>query len=314
MHRFHLQEERCLVGTYNSQAIFWQNDSFTSKITLSGLRRVGKIRNQLIIKLYHGMITKGHEYTGLLTTKNLNNHPKTVMAPYAHFSIAQGAVESYMRYWKEMNDKCAVPEIRALGYPRFYRAMNLRNGDEKVVLPDSIESVLKKHAGDFHKLYAPTRKPRINEIYGFDWERFDEYLEANKMTLYLKLHPLVRCHNLNLPFKQLSRMVILPADGIVDSLELLSRMNCLITDISSVMMEAIALGKPVVHVNVEHEKELLFEHHVALPGANARDFNELSSRLSQCMRGEMDEMIGTIRETWNLNRQDSIEESWSEIL
>lgn len=297
-----------------ARRVFWQNDDSISKIVLSGLRRSGEKRGQVIVKLYHGLITKKNSpYKPLFSSGQIKRSAIKAIGPYAHFSVTQGAVESYMRYWKEINDKRAVNEIRALGYPRFFRAMDIISGRETVALPCTIDEQLDQRGSTYRILYAPTRQLHMNNLPGFDKYRLDEFLSANNMTLFVKLHPAVQRKEVSLEYDKLENICFLDEHGITDSLALLSKVEVLITDVSSVAMEAVALRIPVIHINTE-KSGYLFERGVALPGTYVDEFQILLSELIAVTEGRKVESLNKVGIFWNINREETIDEAWAGIL
>lgn len=265
------------------------------------------LRKQKIYWLYHGLITK--------KTPTEQSWEKTYPSREANkvFDgvLCQNWIESYRRAYF-----CGLPLSKTMrvGYPRFYRALELKMGNKPVVLSESLRALTSKPG--FKIMYAPTRAGSLPVLPGFNALRLQEWLEENDAYLYLKTH--VQTKRIA-GFESLGERVIdLSESETFGSLDVLSKMNILITDTSSIMMEAFALDLPVIHSmnqdpeSISEHDAIAFEDHLALPGMRAYDFDELIDYMDNAKSGNFSNQFAL--DVWNLIPETNISEAYKDTI
>lgn len=262
---------------------------------------------QKFYRINHGLITKRTptevHYNGKV--------PRRRSAIPMDGVICQNMIESYRRCY---SNGMHLRKIHCIGFPRFYRAQQLRDGSIKPVLP---ESTLAKIGDDgFRIMYAPTRSGSLSKLPGFDSGALKAWLEAHNATLYLKTHVLTKSIQ---GFDDLGdRVVDLSRETLIGSLDILSQMHALVTDTSSIMMEGFSLQIPVIHVLVDHldiagmHDVLAYDENISVPGLVARDFESVLTALDQAYAG--DKSYEFANAVWHLVPAVCIDETYAPII
>ena len=228
----HVAETRTLSGMRQVLAAgVW----FTSAGLPVYARGVGKKR--LIINLWHGIPLKrivlldphqsrlsrlyfkkifSDNYTWILTT---SSHLVSVMAE------SFGVEEKKIRVWGQPRDDALLKE---------YRAAAGREG--------------------FHVLYAPTfRDEEATRLFPFpdlDLPAMEAFLQKNDCTLWLRLHPMDTAD----PRSCLSEHIrLFGEEQAEDATELLHDFDVLVTDYSSIYLDALLLDIPLIFLPYDRE-------------------------------------------------------------
>jgi CDP-glycerol glycerophosphotransferase (TagB/SpsB family) len=163
--------------------------------------------------------------------------------------------------------------VMITGYPRNDILLRSRTVDGKH--PDAAKKVI----------YMPTFRDKVGSQfdlflqYGFDVATLDRELEAEKMTLYIKLHPF------NQPTQALLEQIaasnnirFLEEDAIY---EILSEFDILVTDYSSIYFDFLLLDRPIVFSPFDldqylvNDREMYYDYDAVTPGPKSRDWNEV---------------------------------------
>jgi hypothetical protein len=288
-----------------AKTVFLVNNPNTSRGMLQVSRWIN--RGQKFYRIKHGLVTKliptEVRYDGRI--------PRRRTAAAMDGVISQSMIDSYRDCY---SNRITMNKILPIGFPRFYRAQQLHQGQELPVLPESVHAKLNNN--DFRILYAPTRSGSLAKLPGFDAEALKFWLEQHNAKLYLKTHVMTRSID---GFEGLQdRVIDLSRESTIGSLDILSQMHALITDTSSIMMEAFALQKPVVHVLVDHldisgdHDQLAYDENIAVPGLIARDFQSVMKCLEQAVSG--DSQYEFANAVWHLVPGGSIDEAYAPII
>ena len=262
---------------------------------------------QKYYRINHGLITKRTptevSYNGKV--------PRRRSAISMDGVICQNMIESYRRCY---SNGTHLRKIHCIGFPRFYRAQELRGGSTRPVLPDATRA--KIGVGGFRIMYAPTRSGSLSKLPGFDSSVLKAWLEAHNATLFLKTHVLTKSIQ---GFDELGdRVVDLSQENLIGSLDILSQMNALVTDTSSIMMEGFSLQIPVIHVLVDHleiagmHDVLAYDENISVPGLVARDFETVLTTLDQAYSG--DKSYEFANAVWRLVPSIDIDEAYAPII
>ncbi len=264
-------------------------------------------RNQKYYRIYHGLITKKTP-----TEQKFEDRMPGRRGGRAFDGVlCQNWIESYRRaYFSGI----PVRKTIRIGYPRFYRAPALKDKSVPLLLTEEVQSLVQKPG--FKIMYAPTRSGSLPALSGFDEQALLQWLEEHDAYLYLKTHVLTKQIQ---GFENLGdRVVDLSKVATIGSLDVLSCMDALITDTSSIMMEGFALDLPVIHsinedptVATAHDV-IAFDEHIALPGMRAYDFNELIEKLNCAKTGDFSNQFAI--DTWGLVPEKDIEQAFERII
>ena len=262
---------------------------------------------QRFYRIKHGLVTK-------LIPTEVHYHgriPRRRTAAAMDGVISQGLIDGYRDCYANHID---MKKIFPIGFPRFYRAQQLHQNHEKPILPESVFASLKNN--DFRILYAPTRSGSLAKMPGFNAAALKSWLAQHKARLYLKTH--VTTHSID-GFDALGdRVIDLSRENMIGSLDIVSQMHALVTDTSSIMMEAFSLQKPVLHVLVNHldiagdHDQLAFDENIAVPGLIARDFESVLKCLDQIVAGDSQHKFASA--VWQLIPTISIDKAYAEII
>ena len=134
---------------------------------------------------------------------------------------------------------------------------------------------------------------------------------AHYISLHVRTHPE---HMSSIPdFVRVS-----PNFNIVDQVvalgpvEVLSFMDALIADISSIIMEGFACHIPVAHL-IEEEEVMAYEPNLPLPDYFLRDAAELLSFISGVKSGAVDNKSILVPEIFGLKKGCTLEEAYGEL-
>jgi CDP-glycerol glycerophosphotransferase (TagB/SpsB family) len=288
-----------------AKTLFLTNNPNTERYMV----RLARLLNpgQKYYRINHGLITKrlpAEVRYGGKTPRRRSSRPMDGV-------ICQNMIESYRRSY---SNGVGLHKMLQIGFPRFYRAQQLRNGSVVPALPES--TVAKIGNEGFRIMYAPTRSGSLSKLPGFDSGELRAWLETHNATLYLKTHVLTKAIH---GFDELGdRVVDLSRETLIGSLDILSQMHALVTDTSSIMMEGFSLQMPVIHVLVDHldiagmHDVLAYDENISVPGLVARDFQSVLTNLDQAIAG--DKCYEFANAVWHLVPTVSIDETYGPII
>ena len=288
-----------------SRTVFLIDNPNSERLMMRGARFF--LRDQKYYRIFHGLITKKTP-----TEQKFEDYMPSRRGGRAFDGVlCQNWIESYRRaYFSGI----PVRKTIRVGYPRFYRAPALKDKSAPLLLTEEAQSLIQKLG--FKIMYAPTRSGSLPALSGFDEQVLLQWLEEHNAYLYLKTHVLTKQIQ---GFENLGdRVVDLSKVATIGSLDILSCMDALITDTSSIMMEGFALDLPVIHsinedptVATAHDV-IAFEEHIALPGMRAYDFNELIEKLNCAKAGDYSNQFA--QDVWGLVPEKDIEQAFERII
>lgn len=261
--------------------------------------------NIKLYRLYHGLITKRTvaeksrvDHKDL--DKKRNSSSKLITA-----NIAQNWIDAYRRAYSY---NLTVDKMALVGFPRFYRAKNLISGGEALCLPDDIIERLPETGKII--LYAPTRSGTLPDLRGYDLNVMEEWLDRNDYYLVLKSHILTKRLK---SFKNTrGRIIDISKSKTVGSLDIVFRCDLLLTDTSSIMMEALSLNKPIVHAIDKKNVSLAYDMEIALPGVVVEDFNSLLDTIHGLLIKNIDNEYA--KRVWRLEPERTMESAYKELI
>jgi len=168
---------------------------------------------------------------------------------------------------------CKKDDIVVMGEP-----MNdkIFNPDKKIFL-----NLFGKDILDYKNiLYAPTWRPngslKLFPFEDMDWENFIQFLEANKINIFLRTHPSFE-EDLSFYTKKSDRIKVINGDLIEDINDIISLFDIVISDYSSVFTGYLMSNKHVMFFPYdldEYEKNMGFvlPYHKATPGPKPKTF------------------------------------------
>jgi len=308
----------------NSCILFWQNPEGTPTALLLAY---SLIRPGATVLIDHGPITKHDDHLSPETRRairedridqphrlrdDLTLYYRLSGGRLFHCAIAQSRTHAYHLYWFYANNRCR--NILAYGYPRFFRAAELRHGMVAPALSAAATRLLGRYDGAYRILYAPTRRLDLFEMPGYCPDRLGNYLEQTNSVLFLRLHPTRDLQaEVNLRDQLPRRTEFLPDHAAGATVDLLTQMDCVITDRSSIMFEAFALDRPVIHTvhRGTRADDVIFERQVSLPGLQVADWDELLSASARIRHGPSDD--AWIQRLWQLTPKQSLAESYARL-
>jgi len=260
---------------------------------------------------------------GLVTKIATSHHPLDAYQPlHANKSkkisglrVSQGYVHacSMLATSKKLNTEQVVP----IGYPRFYRAIELLQENKKPIVCRSFHDQMCNTRG-MKILWAPThppspQKPIFLPFSDFDSDEFNDFCIKSDVSFFVKTHAVNESYEVN-GTHALNRLYTLTDDIAPGAIEIIPYFDIVVTDWSSIMMEAIALNVPVIHtVPKNTQPPIKFERSVALPGRVVSNTSDLYREIASIMRGKMNEDFVTKR-FWNLTPSNKMKDAYGKVL
>ena len=186
-----------------------------------------------------------------------------------------------------------IPEDRVwqTGLPRNDTILK----DERL-LPDDYLAALREYRAriDGRKLvlYAPTWRIDSSNIYVFsdkELAQLDEVLESNNAVFAVRGHSNVRSHQLM--DGESGSFRIIDANAIADVNILLRLADVLITDYSSIYIDYLITGRPILHFTYDlesyyKERGFLYDIDTAFASKEFLRFEDLIEKLDKALKGE----------------------------
>lgn len=292
----------CLLS---SSHIFLKNSSDAPELRFD-------VKKRKILRIDHGLVTK-------LPT----GHPPPEIDAPLHYDkkttpglqVAQG----YIHACSLLASKTTLhpSQVRPIGYPRFYRARQLRQKQRLPCLTQELHEKLSAPQG-LKVLWAPTHPPRkkkpiflpFSDFYEHDFQTF---CSIRNITLFIRTHVSNDSYETRNGLK-LDQIQEIPEDHAPGAIEILPYFDLVITDWSSIMMEAIALDIAVVHTVPEGVvPPVKFEVPVSLPGLIVRSCGDLYKVLADGKEGFLKDNTVT-KQFWNLSRTNSLKDAYLKCL
>lgn len=259
----------------------------------------------------HGLVTKLPTDTSSRSIHDspFHDHKRQPVA----IRVTQGKLHGHVQLSKLR--KLKAERVLPLGYPRFYRARDLYEKSAiSVVSPDG-QKFLSNYDSTYKILWAPTHPregdPVFLDILGYDPHEIDTWLQKNNAVIFTRLHAKnrdIRSRDRTLP----DRVVGLPDDIAPGAVELLGHMDCVVTDWSSIMMEAFAFDLPVIHtMPAGGHPPILYEEAVSMPGYRVRTQSEFLDALGVALRVRRETNPAVTY--WNLRPNSSIGNAYAAV-
>ncbi|MFZ5722410.1 MAG: CDP-glycerol glycerophosphotransferase family protein [Pseudomonadota bacterium] len=263
--------------------------------------RIGLMAGARRVQLWHGAPLKEIELP--LHQRRLATLPallqpalrfqKFVLGRYAAWDV----LVSTSRHFTEYAFRTCLParQIVETGYPRNdvlagadgYPAALLR-----VNVDENAEARLSAHRarGGRVVLYAPTFRADHGSPFAdghLDLAELSRFASAHDVLFAMKLHPVMsgRCVVDTWPG-------VVEIDAASDVYPLLSEVDVLVTDYSSIFFDFLLLDRPIVFYPYDldryttDERRLLFPYEAMTPGPKARDFPGLLAALAAVLSGD----------------------------
>lgn len=234
------------------------------------------------IQLWHASPIKKieHDVKNLLWNKPLNKFIYMYFNPWLLaknnyiISIGDFFVDNFVSAFQIRKD-----DVLVTGYPRNDVIFNHINGENLIDI--DTYNKYKNLNMEFSKLvlYMPTFRDDLSPD-NFNLDKIIDFEETNKFLaqingcLIVKLHPIIKKK-----FENYDRIVFLPNS--FDIYPLLSQIDILITDYSSIYFDFLLVDKPIIFYPYDLQKytkdnrELYFDYEEITPGPKATTFGDL---------------------------------------
>lgn len=143
-----------------------------------------------------------------------------------------------------------------------------------------------KDKKNFNILYAPTwRDYDFDYFKGFDFKKFDTFLQSGNMFFYIKLHPSVNLKKIPNFFS--CKNIKLSDENITD---LLIKSDLLITDYSTIFIDFLLLDRPILFSCFDLKKFLkrrgfYYPYDEITPGPKLSNWTEVFDSLKEIKKG-----------------------------
>jgi CDP-glycerol glycerophosphotransferase (TagB/SpsB family) len=263
--------------------------------------RYAACRGARIVQLWHGMPLKEIELAVL--RKNLRRRSSIMRLLWRMYNWLTG------RYAKTDVLLCTSEQVRSVfmmcfhatrlstaGYPRNdvlldaeLRMHPLARVGVDAGVSDRISEHHARH-GNRVALYAPTfRKDLADPLHvgAFDIESLSRVADSLGLLLLVKLHPWMHANSQNVELPGI--VMLLPE---TDIYPLMSDVDFLITDFSSIFFDYLLLNRPVLFYPYDYdsyvrdERDLLYDYATMTPGPKAYNLKELIEEIGRAVRGE----------------------------
>lgn len=182
-----------------------------------------------------------------------------------------------------------------------------------------IDELRRKLKGRKLVLYAPTWRESEKNLYQFtsvERDRLESLLVENNAVLGIRGHSNVR-HSLVYSNDQDSSSII-SLNHVPDVNVLFRDVNVLITDYSSIYIDFLITGKPIIHFVYDldaylNERGFLYEINDAFAGPAVRTFEDLVLHLDRLLRGETKD-LGKYTNAFSLFHQHGARPSDSVVI
>ncbi|MBT5400140.1 hypothetical protein HOL24_06320 [bacterium] len=236
-------------------------------------------KNTLLIQLWHGApIKKIGNDNKLHSNKDKMSFFKKITFQILNNIFPYIANERYSLFIAcSLNDQQIyqsafhVENVKITGFPRNDILFNNNSNKEKLQYKKII--------------YLPTFRGEVGSQidlffkYDFNTNKWIEFLENNNIILYVKMHPF------NLP-KEETRNILTKSKNIIfleneDVSEFLSSADILITDYSSVYLDYLLTGKPLIFTPFDFEeylrndREFYYNYEKITPGPKCMNWNDV---------------------------------------
>jgi len=219
---------------------YWRTRVVIISHGIGGIRPLGLSSKKVVINVWHGMPTKGmaiaQRVVGEQEIKNAKNGLRFdyVVAPSR---IAAQRFNYCVRGYRTKYLLCGQPRSDKL----FHSDKSLQNID----FPKDTQ----------HVLYAPTYRHYTTTRWfpydDFDLERFNAFLNRNKIIIYLRPHINEKT---NVRDYLRSNIRLFSADECLDIYDALPSMDCLITDYSSLYTDYLLCDKPIIFIHTDYKE------------------------------------------------------------
>ncbi len=268
--------------------------------------RVGLLAGARRVQIWHGAPLKEielplhHRRLAAMPAwqRPLLRFQKWVLGRYASWDV----LVSTSRYFTEHAFRACLPALRIVevGYPR-NDALFMAAGYPSALLQVNVDltaaAQLTKHrtGGGRVVLYAPTFRADSRSPFEsghIDLSRLSKFAVEHGVLFALKLHPVLSGR-----FQLDAWPGIVEVEAASDVYPLLSQVDVLVTDYSSIFFDFLLLQRPLIFYPydldryVADERRLLFPYEAMTPGPKARDFADLLSVLTELLAGNTDDWV-----------------------
>jgi len=207
-------------------------------------------RHRVVVNLWHGLPFKG---IGLMNGENSFIQNVLIRFIYSRYDLVSATSELFQQI---MSRSFAVPveRVKILG-----QAWNdqLWNRQDKVgFLCRTYDLSFKALPDDRFVLYAPTWRATSSTCFfpfpDFSLERFQDFLEENRIVLCLRTHQL-DSNNIE-KYRSCRRILLLNEDKVPDIMCVLNNFDALISDYSGIIFDFLLLDRPIILLPYDKEE------------------------------------------------------------
>ncbi len=143
-------------------------------------------------------------------------------------------------------------------------------------------------------LYTPTwrdREGKFNYSQIIEYNKLNEFLKSNKITLYIKFHPI----EYNKMDKNYSNIIVL--NNNMDVYNMLQYTSVMITDYSSIYFDYLLLDKPIIFFPFDKEdyfnnqRDIVYNYEDITPGKQVFNTDELIEEIDNILVKDQDNYI-----------------------
>jgi len=185
----------------------------------------------------------------------------------------------------------APSQIKVTGYPR----ADLILSPKPLFIP-AVEAFRKKYNARYVICYFPTHRGEgyrdINLFENFDIEGLNDCLSRHEAVFFIKLHYYHKNYKMSLGSDiESSRICWLSDDEVNDVNQLLTHIDLLITDYSSVYFDYLLLDRPIIFAPfdidsyITYDREFYEDYDLATPGPKCKNWHELIVVLDRTLSG-----------------------------
>lgn len=270
--------------------------TYETNIAVITKRLQGSDKN--IVSIPDGIVTKANGSAPSTWAPIVSDRTKLKLPASRHMtSVAQPGIHSFRECIKV---ECKTRNsIKQVGMPRVRRAYALSENKIDPIMPDSLKRKFGLSDGANHVLVALTQnKEPGSDLHHFlsqidmDIEDLINQLDEHDITLWIKEHQKTAVQvdaNNNIFAESDSIFRVEPREGI-SSVDILSMMDGMLTDISSIYVDSLPFDIPIGFINFDdyiNRDRIFYPESPFWPGEKINSADELDSFLKS-LRGQED--------------------------